>query len=208
MKSGNAEYAGIVASIVFWPALISFAAIRPEYSHATKAISELGVIGAPNAILFNIVGFMIPGILLSICGGVLAYSIDKRRSALWWLLVVSGLGFAATSFPAEMDGGSFDMDSVFTQTHLVMTIVSAVPWIIAMYAIPSRISKNYQWRSFKFSAIVLAIFCTFAFATNVFSDLLLPSAALGQRVAFGGYFAWFFVMSLMHLSVENKSKAT
>ena len=98
---------GIVAFVAFWAALAGFGAAHPDYSHSTKAISELGVIGAPHALAWNILGFMVPGVLLAICGSGLALSIDEKKGLLWWTLILSGVGFAGTGLiPAEMHNGS------------------------------------------------------------------------------------------------------
>ncbi|MES2603811.1 MAG: DUF998 domain-containing protein, partial [Pseudomonadota bacterium] len=112
---------GVAAAILFGVALAVFAAVRPEYSHAHKAVSELGVIGAPNALAWNLIGFITPGILLALCGAALAQAVDGSRKVLWYLLVLAGIGFAATGiFPAEMRNGDPVMQSPLTVGVIVV----------------------------------------------------------------------------------------
>ena len=59
---------GIVACAVFWLSLFAYGAMRTDYSHFTKAVSELGVIGVPHALAWNLIGFIVPGLLLTLCG--------------------------------------------------------------------------------------------------------------------------------------------
>ena len=189
----------LAASVLFWSLMFGIGSIRPEYSQVTKAISELGVIGAPHAIIFNLFGFLLPGALLAICGAQLARSIDRANSLLWWLLVISGVGFAATAIPAEMKVGSFDFSSSLTRAHLMMTLVSALPWAIAIYVVPNRMKENSNWRPFRPISYALAAGCSLTLIANLLNESLPISAAVGQRLAFLGYFAWFLAMSTIFL---------
>jgi hypothetical protein len=40
----------VLAAAFFWIALVAFAAVRADYSQFTKAVSELGAVGAPYAL--------------------------------------------------------------------------------------------------------------------------------------------------------------
>ena len=105
MTERFAGAAGVAAVVVFWTSLFVFAAWYPGYSHYTKAISELGAFGAPHALAWNLTGFILPGVLLAVSGAGLAEAVDEsaRRTALFWLLLMSGLGFAGTGIiQAEM----------------------------------------------------------------------------------------------------------
>ena len=55
---------GIAASILFVTALILIAAVTPGYSHLTNAVSELGMSNAPYALLWNLLGFGVVGVLI------------------------------------------------------------------------------------------------------------------------------------------------
>jgi hypothetical protein len=191
----QAGVAGVVAFAIFWVALFAFGAARSDYSHFTKAVSELGVIGAPHALAWNLIGFVVPGILLAICGAGLATAIDGRKGALWWLLVISGMGFAATGVPAEMYNGSPLMQSPLTLGHVLASFLAGIPWAIATFLLVIRAKHNPNWGHLRLVGAVLALLCTFGLLARG-----LPAfeyqPGLGQRVGFVAYFAWYLVMSI------------
>ena len=201
---------GILAFLVFWIALLVFAAVRPEYSHLTKAISELGVIGAPQAVAWNLVGFIVPGLLLAACGAGLATAIDGRRGALWWLLVLSGVAFAGTGFiPAEMQNGSPLMQSPLTQGHVLMSLLSGILWLVAAFLLLSRIKSNPAWSHLRAVGAILALVVVATIGLNVFSEMvpfLDRRPGLVQRASFGAYFLWFLVMSIYLISPERRTR--
>lgn len=124
--------AGVIATVTFWGALFMFAALYPGYTHFHKAISELSAFGAPNALAWNLIGFIIPGILLAVCGSGITRRVDGRRTSLYWLLILSGLGFSGAGvFPAVMQDGSPAMELAWTMGHVIMSFVSGFPWVIA-----------------------------------------------------------------------------
>jgi len=56
---------GILANLLFWPLMFAMAAMRSDYSHLHQAISELGSLGAPWMMVWNVFGFFGPGLLLA-----------------------------------------------------------------------------------------------------------------------------------------------
>jgi hypothetical membrane protein len=90
-------FCGVLAPIVFVVALAVFSLITPDYSHLTRFVSELGAFGTPHALAWNVLGFILPGALIT------AYAWGLRRdlrpatgSLVVPLLVgISGIGFAA-----------------------------------------------------------------------------------------------------------------
>ena len=90
--------------------MLVIGAMRPGYSQSTDAISELGARGTSNAALWNIFGFIVPGLLLAGAGKAIVDSADARqtwagRLATWSLpafeLTVAGQGL----IPAVMSNG-------------------------------------------------------------------------------------------------------
>ncbi len=191
---------GITAFAIFWAALFAFGASRTDYSHFHKAVSELGVLGAPHASAWNLIGFIVPGLLLALFGTGLATAIDGRRGALWWLLVLSGLCFAATGVvPGEMRNGSPIMESPLTLGHLLFSNLSPLLWAIASFYVICRVKKNPSWEPFKSLATVYAVVCVGGFLLGIVGSAAIPSLAdmpgLVQRFCFAFYFGWFLIMS-------------
>jgi hypothetical membrane protein len=65
-------FLGVGAWAWFWVATVVFGALRPSYSHVANTISELGAVGTPNATAWNVLGFMLPGVLIAITGAAIA----------------------------------------------------------------------------------------------------------------------------------------
>lgn len=211
MTERTAGAAGVAAVVIFWTALFIFAAAYPGYSHSHKAISELGALGAPHALLWNLFGFIVPGVLLSMCGAGLAKAIEvsDRRTAVYWLLVMSGVGFAGTGLiPAEVRDGSPFMRSPFTLGHVLMTFLSGIPWVIAAFLLIGRAKRNPAWHRSRGVIIVLAAVCAAGFAVNILAQaipVLAHRPGLAQRISFGVYFGWFLVMAVHLLVVAPRA---
>ncbi|MEO6658664.1 MAG: DUF998 domain-containing protein [Arenimonas sp.] len=191
---------GISGFVVFWVALFAFGASRADYSHFHQAVSELGVLGAPHALAWNLMGFIVPGLLLAMFGEGLASAIDGRRGALWWFLVLSGLSFAATGIvPGEMRNGSPMMESPLTIGHLLFANLAPLLWFVASFLVIRRVKKNPSWRPFTTLAAVYAVIFVGGFLFSIVSSAFIPSLAdmpgLVQRLCFASYFGWFLIMS-------------
>ncbi len=201
---------GALAGAIFWCALLMFGALRPEYSHFNQAVSELGFFGAPNALAWNLIGFITPGVLVSICGATIALKLGKRRDSLYWLFVISGLGFAgAGALPAEMPNGSPDMESYWTIGHLLMTFVSAIPWVIAAFLLAHRARKLISNSSIVIATYALALFAVSGLLPNAIApsiSFLAENPGLGQRTGFAIYFIWFLVAGVLFTSVKLESR--
>jgi hypothetical membrane protein len=57
--------------------------LHPNYSHFTKAISELGSLDAPNLWVWNIGGYILPGVAVSLLGLGLARHFYGEKGAGW-----------------------------------------------------------------------------------------------------------------------------
>jgi len=208
MNTRTAGLSGIAATILFWVALFGFGAAQTDYSHFTSAVSELGVLGVPNGTAWNVFGFIVPGIMLGVCGAGLASAVDGRRGLLWWLLVLSGLAFAGTGvIPAEMLNGSPNLQSPFTLGHLVMSSLSGILWLAAALLFPRRAALNPSWNHVLPAGIALGLLAVTGFAAQIFAQVfpyLDARPGLAQRLTFATYFLWFFATSWYLLSAASR----
>ena len=197
----TAGYLGLASLFMVWPAMLLFAALRPEYSHSVNAVSELGALGTPNALAWNVIGFIIPGFLLAIAGAGIAASVTGKgwRSAAVWLLILSGLGFAGTGFsPAEVENGVAVVTSPSTQGHFVASLIHGIAWLIAALLLVRPMLRNPNWRGYVWVNVA------FVFATliAVFALRGVVSDAIVQRIAGATYFAWIAILSWRLIQVE------
>lgn len=178
---------GPAAAAMFMASVLGFAAMRSGYSHATKAVSELGVVGAPNAAAFNLFGYILPGLL--ICG--LAYalwgSLLGRSRIGPALLTLSGLSLAATGiFPADMS----DMSAMTSVLHMAGANGAGVFWALGLFwAGPSLKAAGFRLWGAITPAFVIFLLAHIAWQIAFAMELhVMPG--YGQRLAFAGYFAW------------------
>lgn len=137
----------VLAATVFWIALGVFGVARTGYSQFTKAVSELGAVGAPHALAWNVLGFIVPGLLLATGGVAIATVVDGRRGTLRWLLAGSGVAFAATGvFPAVMHDGSPLMRAPSTVGHVVMLLLSSLLWLVAIGVLLRKVAREPRRR--------------------------------------------------------------
>jgi hypothetical membrane protein len=187
---------GIAAWILFWSATVVFAEFRPAYSHVVNTISELGAIGTPNATLWNVFGFIVPGILLAIAGAGIARTANSRpslsRTIATILLVLSGLAVAGQGLmPAQMVNGVADITSGSTRAHFVSSLISGATWAVGALVLFGPMKRNPDFRGLHILNVVLVIL---ALAASFTLRGNLPDG-LAQRIGNAFFCAWFVVMS-------------
>jgi hypothetical membrane protein len=197
-------FLGIAACVVFWATSFVLGALRPSYSHSLDTISELGARGTPNAIWWNVVGFIVPGLLLAWAGGVIAQSIgreqSKVRSLAGLLLALSGLAIAVQGvLPADMTNGVADITSPYTRGHFISSLVAAAAWSIGVLLLTGPMKRSPEWRRLRIVSIVLvllAVVASFALRGT------LPDG-LAQRLGNAVFFAWFVLTSLKLMQLRS-----
>lgn len=105
--------AGWLAAASAVLAALGFAAALPPFSHLQHPLGLLGAPGVPHALAFNLLGFVLPGLLAAFVAvrlrGRLPGTVGRAAPLGVWMLAISALAFAAqgvfTLDPAELDGG-------------------------------------------------------------------------------------------------------
>lgn len=194
-------FCGVVAPIVFILALVVFSLFTPNYSNLTNAVSELGTMGAPYALAWNIFGFTLVGLL--IIAFAWGLHLDLRpgpgASIVPILIGISGIGFAALGlFPAE---AGFE-PSARTSLHFTMVSLNFLPFILVTFIFAARLKTNDYWKNWTVFSIVMGIIAIASF----FIPKSIP-AGLSQRLGMGAYFLWLFVIGLAFLRKPATTKS-
>jgi hypothetical membrane protein len=209
VNARRAWVCSLLAATVFWTALLAFGSLRADYSQLTKAVSELGAIGAPHALAWNVLGFIVPGLLLAACGVAIGTASDGLGSVLRWLLTGSGIAFAGTGvFPAVMQYGSPVMQAPSTVGHVVMLLLSSVLWLVAIGVLLRKITitREPRLRRLLTPVVVVTVIALAGLAANVLHHAIPPlehRPGLAQRLGFAGYFLWFVSLSLWIREVDG-----
>lgn len=187
---------GLLANLLFWPSLFGFAALRPDYSHFTKAVSELGVWGAPNMWAFNVLGLILPGLLLAIFGWTFVRRAAPRNWLAAFLLALSGLGLMLAGLsPGDMQ----HMQSLTTIGHVAGAMSSLLFWIVALLVLAVSTRKTWPALAILSLIMVLAVVATFL----LYGAPHVPRAIV-QRLTFAEYFGWYGAVSLMLLARRER----
>lgn len=193
-KGGIVWLAGPAAALLFTASLVGFAAARTDgYSHATKAVSELGVVGAPHAVAFNLLGFILPGLLVAAVGVALRRRLETRTGPA--LLAASGLLYAAAGvYPADMA----DRGSALTLAHLAAAMLSGVTWASALFIVVPYLRSQpglTRWGRLTPWFVLFPIANIGWQGAYQATGLVMPG--WGQRIAFAGFFLWFAVTGFL-----------
>lgn len=175
MKRNPTTIAAAAAGLLWLAAVLGFGAMLEGYAHPQHPVALLGARGIERALAFNVLGFVLPGLLVAWAALRLRGSLDaagwlERVGARLWLL--SALAFAAQGLvpldPEDLDAGA---------SRLHATIWSL--WWIAF--LPGALLLAVRSRGFALALLLAAVVVVVA--------VLLAPAGLAQRVVVVAWFA-------------------
>jgi hypothetical membrane protein len=189
---------GLLAVAWFWSLLAAFGALRSDgYSHLTKAVSELGSQGAPNMAAWNLLGFGVTGLLLAVFGWRLGREARPDTPFTAACLCASGLAFAATAIPADME----NLRSPGSAAHIGASMLVFAAWLPGVWGLTGR---RRSWRALA-TVSTAALWASLAAILVRGSGLLLPG--LGQRLSFAVYFGWVLAAALVVWARQADARA-
>lgn len=188
MTNRNYAILGLLAPILLWLTYFILVNQRAEYSFLYKAISELGSLDAPNKWIWNIFGYIIPGLLISVYSIGLYRSIATKNSSKLPLIgfFLSGFFMAFSGvFPADMDNRM----STTTILHMVGSYGSYLFFLIGAFTYPRLMKHSNYWKSSNLPLLIF-VWLTVIFGSWYWIFPEIPS--VGQRLVFFFYLAWIF----------------
>lgn len=187
MTTATTGRLGLLTTFVFIAALLVFAALDPAYSHVTKAVSELGAVGAPHQLAWNLIGFLGVGLALAVFGCGLGKAVGDRWTG--GLASLFGLAFAATAVPADMS----DFASPGSVAHIAASQAVLLFWAAALIRLlfVRRAGAALRW----IAAAALAL----AVGSIVVRGMDLLPPGLSQRLSFAVVFGWVAATSMVLL---------
>jgi hypothetical membrane protein len=201
MNNKRLAWFGVLAPIVFIISYVIFSQLTPAYSNLTNAVSELGVFGASYALAWNILGFLLVGLLIIAYAWGLHLDLRPASGAIIVpiLVGISGIGFAGLGlFPAEAGFGP----SIRTTLHFTMVAVNFLPFILVAFVFAVRLKANPYWKNWTLFSTAMGILAIASF----FIPKNIP-VGLSQRLGMGAYFLWLFVTSLALLRKPTNIKS-
>ncbi|WP_439450727.1 DUF998 domain-containing protein [Stenotrophomonas sp. ATs4] len=178
---------GLIAALLFLTAVLGFGAGLDGYAQARHPVALLGADGVPHALAFNLLGFVLPGLLAAL----VAERLRRRLPATaGWaprvgsqMLLLAGLAFAAMGLlPLDVD----DLHGPASQLHASAWMI----WVLGFVA-GTLLLGMFQLRQVQGRALGgLAIACGVLAALAAFALQGVLPAPLAQRVAFACWAGW------------------
>ncbi|KRG53181.1 DUF998 domain-containing protein [Stenotrophomonas maltophilia] len=178
---------GVIAALLFVLAVMGFGSGLEGYAQARHPVALLGARGVPHALAFNLLGFVLPGLLAVVVAECL-----RRRlpaSAGWaprvgsQMLLLGGLAFAAMGLlPLDVD----DLHGPASQLHASAWMV----WVLGFVAgtLLLGISRLRQGHGRGLGGLALGCGVLAALAAFALQGVL--PAPLAQRLAFACWAVW------------------
>ena len=186
MKKKTFALIGISSAVIFWITYFLLSSLRPDYSMFTKAISELGSVDAPNKWMWNIFGYIIPGLLIAIYAWGLYKNVASTKTARLPLfgILLSGIFMSISGiFPGDFD----NRESLTMLMHTIGSFGSYIFFLIGAFTYPKLMNKTNYWKSATKPTLILTSL-TILFGAWPFVFPSIPAA--GQRIVFLIYFLW------------------
>ena len=184
---------GIAGSVLFVGAFVIFAMLTPGYDHAVNAVSESGTSDARYPLAWNVIGFILVGLLVTAFGWGLRSGTPSKLLSV--LVIVSGIGFTGL--------GVFSADPGFraspaTTLHFAMVMINYLAFVAGAIVGGIVFRKDALWKRFAIFSVVMA-------GVGVSSFLIPRSIPLGisQRIGLAAYFVWILGIAYGLLDISN-----
>lgn len=177
-----------LALLGFLGAMLGFGAMLDGFSHATHPVALLGARGVPGWVAFDLLGFVLPG-LLAWAATVRTSIADNARSdgggrllgVGWTLCAIAALAFAAQgALPVDATRGfGYGVARFHTAAWTFWWIAFSAGGVLLAIGWRGRVALRFA------TAFAVALVLAFSLFVGV------PGApAMGQRIAFVAWLAW------------------
>ncbi len=189
---------GVAGPVLFSLVVFYSATLRPEYSHITNFISELGATGTSHASLMNYGGFLPGGILLAGFGLSLRWFLPRSRSTLVAsvLTAVFGVGVAISGLISCDPGCPQVGGTTENFIHDKIAPVSFLCLIAATGILSVHFRSLPAWRSVSMYSGVTSLVALVLLVALIGSLETRALTGLWQRLMLAALFLWTAVIGL------------
>jgi hypothetical protein len=185
--SRTIRFAGIAGAGLFAAAVAGFGAALDGYLQSQHPVALLGARDFPHALAFNLLAFVVPGML----AGVVAMTLRRRlpAGAGWTARIGAQLAFlSALAFVAmgllPLDANDLENDA--SRLHGTAWMLWAVAFVPGATLLASGLWRDRQWPWFARLSLAAALGVLIA----AFVQIGAIPAGIAQRIAFAVWFAW------------------
>lgn len=152
---------GFSSVLIFGITLVTIANLTPDFSYLNDFVSKLGAQGQPYAMWWNMIGFLLVGILLAAFGYSYGKTINDRLAGI--CLALFGIGFAITSIPIEPG----NTESALSTAHVVAICHGLASWMFGLARIAHLESHNPSVKYGANIAATLVVLPMFGFVAGL-----------------------------------------
>jgi len=194
---------GIIAPFIFAIMVIIAGLLRPDYSHLTNFVSELGAVGAPNAIMQRL-NFVLVGILIVAFTFGLHRGIGEGEGSIIGPLLIAVFGLSSVV------SGIFSTDPIqpgsFSDImHIMSSTIGGIAAIFAFFFISERLEQDTLWRRYRYFSIVIAFVAIVVSVVGVGLLGVLGAPGLAQRLFMAVLFLWIEVIAIRLFQISGQS---
>lgn len=181
------RHAGWLAALLCLLAVLGFAALLEGYSHSQHPPAVLGASAVPHATAFNVLAFVVPGLLVAALSsrlrGQLPVAAGIAARVGVQTIVLSALAFAAQGvLPLDLQ----DMDGPVSGRHAAAWMLWWIAFAAGGLLLAFGLRRHPGWKPVARAVTVAAIAVPLL---ALVLPYLLP-AGIAQRAAFAAWFAW------------------
>jgi hypothetical protein len=186
------RHAAVLAALLFAASAVAFGAQVEGYSHAQHPLALLGAAPLPHALAFNLLAFVLPGLLVASIALRLRMRLADTGEprALRWstrigaqLLLIAALAFAMQGV-LPLDAS--DLEGVRSSRHAAAWMVWLIAFVAGGLLFGAGVRAAPAWRAV--ATMTLAVALALPVLALVLPGLL--AAGIAQRLAMAVWFAW------------------
>jgi len=183
----------MAAPLTFFGTVLLLGFLRPDYSHVTRLMSELGVAGAPYAIVMNLTGLALTGVLLMIFSTGIHATLGKHRGGTLGSLFVAVIGIAFLGTAVfSCDTGCVPV-TMAGSLHNRLGMIGMLATAISAFLLALAMRKAGDWNGYwQYSLITGVAILLLAFASPSLPDV----KGIIQRLMVGTAFLWAGVVAI------------
>ncbi|WP_303636282.1 MULTISPECIES: DUF998 domain-containing protein [Stenotrophomonas] len=178
---------GLIAALLFVLAVLGFGAGLEGYAQVRHPVALLGAHGVPHALAFNLLGFVLPGLLAAVTAECLRRGLPAQAG---WaprvgsqMLLLAGLAFAAMGLlPLDVE----DLHGPASQLHASAWMVWVLGFVAGTLLLGIAVLRQAHGRALG----GLAVACGVLAALAAFALQGVLPAPLAQRLAFACWTLW------------------
>ncbi len=201
-KRGILAIGSILGPVILIFTVMVLGFIRPDYSHSMQLMSELGEVGAPNAVFMNLATAILGISILTFALGL--YNIARGTSGKIGSIITLVGGICM------IGGGIFPCDpgcepvSFIGNLHETLSLIGFSAVIFAPLAISQEFTHSELWRRYRMYSLMTGVLTALLVPVFLSETLPLWNGAI-QRLMLGILLLWMEVISIKLLRISKAS---